>query len=383
MNASLNQRSNREMEGEQENLPKLFNFCQEAGKIEITIMREKIRTGIIGLGKMGILHSALINMIPQAELVSVHDTDKQLSKYVQKSGMDVVFYSKLEEMLEKEVLDAVFVCTPPFTHLPIAEECVKRKLNVFVEKPLAESCLSAKKMLSLVETVDIVHATGFILAHIPLYKKAKDMLVKGVLGNVHRFNISVYFSQVLSRKKGWFYDKSKSGGGVVIDIASHLIYLVTWYFGLPQKVYARTLNFYSDVEDCGSIMLEYKNGLIGVLDANWSIPGYRLATIGIIIEGEKGFMEITNDYIKLYLLQSVGDFKQGWTNIHKIDLGSTSHFDLGSEGFSDEDKHFIQCCLTKEKPSVSWKEGLDVQKIIEAVYQSSEERNPIELDSVC
>ena len=346
-------------------------------------MSKKIRTGIIGLGKMGILHSALINMIPQAELVSVHDTNRKLSNYVKNSGMNVTFFHELERMLDKVVLDAVFVCTPPFTHLPIAQECVKRKLNVFVEKPLAESYLSAKKMLSLVEANDIVHATGFTLAHIPLYKKAKTMLAKGILGSVHRFHISVYFSQVLSRKKGWFYDKSKSGGGVVIDIASHLIYLVTWYFGLPQKVYARTLNFYSDVEDCGSIMFGYKNGLIGVLDANWSIPGYRLATISIAVEGENGFMEITNDYIKLNLLQSVGDFEKGWTNIHKIDLGSMSHFDLGGEGFSDEDRHFIECCLSKEKPPVSWEEGLDVQRIIEAVYLSSERRSPVDLDSLC
>jgi len=346
-------------------------------------MRKKIRTGIIGLGKMGILHSALINMIPQAELVSVHDTNRKLSNYIKNSGMDVTFFSELEQMLDSVVLDAVFVCTPPFTHLSIAQECVNRELNVFVEKPLAESFLSAKKMVSLVETNDVVNATGFTLAHIPLYKKAKDMLAKGVLRRVCRFNISVYFSQVLSKKKGWFYDKNKSGGGVVIDIASHLIYLVTWYFGLPWKVYARTLNFYSDVEDCGSILFEYKDGLTGVLDANWSIPGYRLATIEIALEGENGFMEITNDYIKLNLLQSVEDFGKGWTTIHKIDLGSTSHFDLGSEGFCDEDRHFIECCLSKEKPDVSWKDGLDVQKIIEAVYRSSEKRSPVDLDSVC
>jgi predicted dehydrogenase len=369
---------------EQESLPNKFNFYQKEGKIEEeTNMGKKIRTGIIGMGKMGILHTALINMIPQAELVSVHDTDRRLSKYVQKSGMDVVFYSQLEDMLEKEDLDAVFLCTPPFTHLPIAQKCVSRNLNVFVEKPLADSFASAKQMNSLLEKNDVIAATGFNLAHVPLYKRANEMLEMGVLGRVDKFNISVYFSQVLRKKRGWFYDKSKSGGGVIIDIASHLIYLVTWYFGLPQKVYARTLNFYSDVEDCGSILFEYKDGLTGVLDANWSIPGYRLATIEIALEGENGFMEITNDYIKLNLLQPTGDIGEGWTNIHKIDLGSTSHFDLGSEGFCEEDRHFIECCLTKEKPDVSWEDGLNVQRIIEAVYRSSDKRNPVDLDLVC
>ncbi len=345
-------------------------------------MEKKIRTGVIGLGKMGILHSALINMIPQAELVSVHDTNKRLFKYIQKSGMDVTFYSRLESMLEKADLDAIFICTPPFTHFPIAQECINRKLNVFVEKPLAESLSSAKKMTSLLEKKDVIVATGFTLAHIPLYKRAKDMLEMGVLGKVGRFNISVYFSQVLSKKRGWFYEKRKSGGGVVIDIASHLIYLATWYFGLPQRVYARTLNFYSDVEDCGSIVFEYKDGLFGVLDASWSVPGYRLATIEIVLEGEKGYMEITNDYIKLHLLQATNDFGEGWTNIHKIDLGSTSHFDLGSEGFFDEDKHFIECCLNRSSPHVSWGDGLNVQRIIEAAYLSAEVSHPVEMDSL-
>lgn len=347
-----------------------------------TGMKKKIRTGVIGLGKMGILHSALINMIPQAELLSVHDTNKRLSKYVKNSGIDVTFYSDLEQMFDNADLDAVFMCTPPFTHQSIAQECISRDLDVFVEKPLAESLSSAKKMVALLENKDIVHATGFNLGHIPLYQKAKNMLEKGVLGQVNKFNISVYFSQVFRKKKGWFYDKRKSGGGVVIDIASHLIYLVTWYFGLPQSVYARTLNFYSDVEDCGSIMFEYKNGLMGVLDVNWSIPGYRLATIEIVLVGENGMMEVTNDYIKLYLQQSAGEFEGGWTNIHRIDLGSTSHFDLGSEGFSEEDRHFIECCLKRGKPNVNWLDGLNVQRIIEAVYLSSQACEPVDIDSV-
>lgn len=343
-------------------------------------MEKRIRTGVVGLGKMGILHSALINMIPEAELVSVHDTNKKLSKYAESSGMDVPFYPHLEHMLERTDLDAVFICTPPFTHLSIAQTCLAHRLNIFVEKPLAESLSSAKTMVALLENRNVLHATGFTLAHIPLFKKAKELLKEKLLGNVNSFNVSVYFSQVLSKKKGWFTDKTKSGGGVVIDIASHLIYLILWYFGMPQRVYGRTLNFYSQVEDCGSILLEYANGMSGVLDANWSIPGYRLATIDITIEGENGLMEITNDYIKLNLRQAPPRYEEGWTTIHKIDLGSTSHFDLGSEGFYDEDRHFITCCLRGKKPDVTWENGLDVQRIVEAVYLSAEARTPIDMD---
>lgn len=342
-------------------------------------VEKKIRTGVIGLGKMGILHSALIKMIPQAELVSVHDTNKKLSKYVSNSGLNVTFFPNLAQMLDQSNLDAVFVCTPPSIHLPVASECVERGLNVFVEKPLSESLSSAEKMVSLVENSGIIHATGYTLGHIPIYRKAKEILEKKTLGEIHRFCVSVYISQVLTRKKGWFYDKSKSGGGVLIDIASHLIYLLTWYFGLPRKVYGRTHNFFSEVEDCATVFLEYGNGLCGVLDAHWSLPGYRMATIEITLEGKMGNMEITNDYIKLNLREELGSFGEGWTTIHKIDMGSPSPFDLGGEGFYEEDRNFIECCLNRENPFVSWKDGLDVQRIIEAVYASAGSLQPTEV----
>lgn len=337
---------------------------------------------MIGLGKMGILHSALVNMLPEADLVAVHDTNKKLSKYVKQSGLNVDFYPDLDIMLEAVDLEAVFICTPPFTHLPIAKKCVDRNLNIFVEKPLAESYESARKMVEIVRGKTSTHAVGFTIAHIPLYVEAWNIVKKNVLGKIYKYNISVYLSQVFGKKKGWFFDKSKSGGGVIIDIASHLLYLAAWYFGLPHTLYAKTMNLYSDVEDCGTILMDYENGLSGFFDANWSIPNYRQTTYEVILEGENGVMEISNDYIKMFLHKASAGFEYGWTHFHKSDIGGTSPFDLGSEGFCDEDMHFFTCCLQKIQPRSDWNRGLQVQKIIEAVYRSSETNESVVLDEM-
>jgi len=342
----------------------------------------KIRTGIIGLGKMGILHSALINMIPKAELVCLHDSNRRLSKYVKKSGLNVIFYSNLDQMLENAGLEAVFVCTPPYTHFSLAQRCLAHNLDLFVEKPLAESLESAKKMFSLVEDKETIHSTGYNIAHFPIFRKAKAILDENVLERLFRFNFSIYISQVFSKKKGWFFDKGKSGGGVVIDIASHLIYLLIWYFGIPQKIYAKTLNFFSSVEDAATVMMEYENGMCGLLDADWSVPGYRLSTIEIILEGKNGIMEITNNHIKLNLYRATPNFSRGWTILHRIDLSSSSQFDLGSEGFYEEDSHFVECCLDRNRPHVTWLEGLEVQRVIEAIYRSAELNQPVNLDNI-
>lgn len=345
-------------------------------------MKEKVRTGVIGLGKMGILHSALVNMLPEAELVAVHDTNKKLSKYVNQSGLHVDFYPDLDRMLECVDLDAVFICTPPFTRLSIAKKCVEQGLDVFVEKPLAESYESARQMVKMVRDKEIVHAVGYTIAHIPLYVEAENIIRQNVLGRIFKFNISVYLSQVFSKKKGWLFDKSKSGGGVIIDIASHLLYLVAWYFGLPRTIYAKTMSIYSDVEDSGTILMDYDNGLSGFFDANWSLPNFRQTTYEVILEGENGFMEISNDYIKMNLHKACSGFQQGWTYYHKSDIGSASRFDLGSEGFCDEDLHFLKCSRDRKLPRAHWEKGLLVQKIIEAAYRSAEMNKPVDLNEM-
>lgn len=345
-------------------------------------MEKEIRTGIIGLGKMGILHSALINMIPQANLVAVHDVNRKLSKYVEKTGLGVTFYADLDRMLEEAALTAAFICTPPFTHLPIARKCVSRNIDLFVEKPLAESYPSAREMVSLLEEKNIIHSTGFINAHVPIFREAKRILDQKILGGLFRFNASIYISQVFSKKKSWFFDKSKSGGGVIIDIASHVIFLITWYFGSPHAVYAQLPSFFSDVEDSGFVFMDFDDGLTGVLDTSWSVPGYRTSSLEVVIEGENGIMEITNDFIKMHLAEAAPAFDKGWTTLHKIDLGSRSHFELGTEGFSDEDAHFLACCAERKRPHVTWVEGLEVQRIIEAIYRSDAAKEPFSLRSI-
>jgi len=345
-------------------------------------MDKKLNIGVIGLGKMGIFHSALINMNPRAKLAAVHDANAKLAKYVADSGLNAGFYQDLDDMLRSASLEAVFICTPPKTHLPLAEKCLAHNLDIFLEKPVAESYASARQVVGLVEGRNVNHAVGFVYAHIPIFQRAKALLQDNALGRLSRFNFSVYISQVFSRKKGWLFDKEVSGGGVVIDIASHLIFLLLSYFGLPERVYARTASFFSDVEDAASVLIEYPDAFSGLLDVSWSIPGYRQSAIEMIIEGENGVMEVTNDYLKLNLKAGSPQCEAGCTTFHKIDLKSSTKFDLGMEGFYDEDDHFISSCLARTLPLVTWHEGLRVQQVVEAIYRSAEAGQPFALSDV-
>jgi len=346
-------------------------------------MERKIKTAVIGLGKMGILHTAIVNMIPDAELKAVADTNRQLATYVQQSGLKARFFSDVDEMLAEEPLDAALIVTPGFANREVAEKCLAKGLDVFVEKPLAHTFADAKVLAALAEARKGVYATGYLLAHWALFKKARQVLADGCIGGLFRYKATMYTSEVFGRKKGWTYDKEKAGGGALMAIGSHLLYVLYWYFGRPARVFAQAPSFYSaDVEDAATALFDYDSGLRGLVDVNWSLPGYRLPYVEITAEGDNGVLELTNDHLKLHLYKPGRGFAKDWTTIHKIDMPSSSRFELGAEGLYEEDQEFISRCLDRKRPAVTWADGLEVQRMIEAVYRSSAERRTIALGDV-
>jgi len=105
---------------------------------------------------------------------------------------------------------------------------------------------------------------GYMMRYAETYLKAKSILTSGVLGKVITFGATIYVSQLFRTGKGWRYDKSQSGGGVVIGQATHLIDLLQWFFGPVQSVSARTRGWYSkDVEDFAHAILNFADGLYG------------------------------------------------------------------------------------------------------------------------
>jgi predicted dehydrogenase len=338
---------------------------------------KKVRVALIGLGKLGILHTAVVNMIPDAELCALVDVNKQLSRYAEQAGLKAPFFTDTERMLAEIRPDAAVICTPAFVNLSVARPCLEKGLDVFVEKPLAHTFEAAKTMVALAGRSHAVNATGYLMAHMTIFQKAKSLISEGVLGRLERVRASVYTSEVFAKKKGWLYDPDKAGGGAVISIASHLLYLLYWYFGQAREAFAQTKAIYSDVEDAATALLLFDGGLHGTMDVSWSLPGFRLPHTEIHVEGDNGTMEVTGDYVKLYLFRGHKSYPREWTTIHKIDLPSPGRFIIGAEGLYEEDQDFVSRCLDRGRPAVSWSDGLEVQRMIEAIYRSAAQKKVI------
>jgi predicted dehydrogenase/nucleoside-diphosphate-sugar epimerase len=332
---------------------------------------------IIGLGKMGLLHASILSVLPAARVVGLIDQDESLGAHVRSMGLQAPFYKSIDEVLGQSSVDAVFVCTPAFTHYPIARQLAGKNLNIFLEKPLAESLDSARKMCDLLKDRSLIHAVGYMKAHNPVYDRAAEIVSRGVLGKDVLFRSTLYLSQVFAPKRGWVYDPKKSGGGIVANSTCHLLYLLYRLFGPLRSISAQTRRLHSEqVEDAATALMEFGNGVAGTLDTSWSTPGYPVEQTEIFLQGSAGILEINDTRLRLNLNQATGEYAKGWTTWHRAEM-DTADFDLspqyGGEGYYNEDLDFINACRQKTTPRVSWLDGLKVQEMMDALYRSASE----------
>lgn len=335
-----------------------------------------VKIGIIGLGKMGMLHAATLNSFKDVKLTAVSDTSDFVKNALMDLKPELPFYKDYLDMLKNEKLDGVFITTPIHLHVPIGIECANRGIPVFFEKPLSLNAKEAKEMVGIFNKSNIISLIGYGGRYYDIYLKAKEIIDTGCLGKILNFSSNFYVSQLFKKQKGWRYTKEQSGGGVLNNLSSHLINTLYWFFGEVESVSAVAQNWYSEeVEDYFHAMIQFQNGISGWVDSSWSVDNYRLPRATIEINSHNGKLIITDDYIKLFLKSSTKEFSDGWTNFMFPEIYKGAEFNLAGAQFTREDRDFIEAIKSGKQPEMDINWALKIQEIIDAIYQSSEERS--------
>ena len=331
-----------------------------------------LKVGVVGLGKMGLLHAGILNALPTCKVTSIAEKEGLLVRFAKKLLPSLNFYPNVGEMLaEEEELDAVYVTTPISSHLTILQEIVasRRKVGVFVEKPLAGNHDETKKMVDLSEELGLQNMVGFQKRFSPIFQKGRMILADGALGELASFSAYSYVSGVFSEGKGWRFKAGQ--GGALLDLGPHLIDTLLWYFGEPTSVEGNTWAKYStEVDDFAKGRLEFCSGLTGSFDVSWSIDGYRLPEIGIEVHGRNGTLRVTDDYLKLELSSDAASLKAGNYHFKRPELESGVDFLIGDPEYCIEDKYFMDCVLGRRLPQPNFLAGSKVNDIIERIHNS-------------
>lgn len=314
----------------------------------------KVRVGVVGFGKMGMVHSALLSANNDVSLVAICDTDRSLKNTCKSLGIPARFYFNLDQMIDKEILDAVYVCTPTFTHFDIAKKVLKNNLHLFVEKPTCETYEKSRKLLEYSEKKPgLITSTGYFYLYRRPYMKLGAFIKSGRLGSNVRLIISLKHAEVLKYKKGWLLTKKMSGGGVVINPASHIIAWLVYYLGKPVRVKSKLKSIYSrEVEDAAEITITFERAEARIT-ASWSVPDSPVLKAEVLAEGSGGKAALKNGIFTHH------------ADVINLDPAA------GGEGYFFESKEFIDAIRNHGKTKFSLKESLVVDEVIHKIYANA------------
>jgi len=343
-----------------------------------------LKVAVLGLGKMGLFHATLLRTIGGVRLVAAADVEKRLEASMRSMGLQVPFFRSLEELLEKRCPDAVLICTPTFAHFEGVKCCLEHGVHVLVEKPLAEDAARARDLSDLADRQGVVHAVGYHLAYSPVFQRARDLLREGVVGEVRTYRSLLQHGEVLGPKHGWMFDPKLAGGGLVRNTASHLIFLLEWFFGSPSAVTASVRSIHSDsIEDAATATLEYSNGVVGALDASWSVPGKNILEVEIAVAGSLGSLTVNAREIWLDLKAPTAQFSAGSSRLHASEIESEGVFDLapeaGGAAYFRQDEGFVRKVVTGGRMRTAFDVAAHAEAVIDAIYRSAERAEKVSL----
>lgn len=228
---------------------------------------KKLRTGIIGCGKVGSFHAQAYAQLPGSQFTAVCDANRDRAEAFA-AQWGVRAYTDVEQMCREAQLDVVSVCTPHPLHANPAVAAASCGCHVLVEKPLASTLADCD---AIIEAGERSHVTIGTMVQRRFYRPCMRIrqaiddgkLGKPVLGMVTMLG---WRDEDYYRSDPWRGSWEGEGGGVLVNQAPHQLDLLLWYMGEVDEVYGvwKNLNHpYIEVEDTAAAVVKFKNGGVG------------------------------------------------------------------------------------------------------------------------
>jgi perosamine synthetase len=322
-----------------------------------------LRIGVVGCGQMGRWHLDAYKSNPRVNVVAFADIDLARAQHFAKE-VDAHAYSSYKEMIEKENLDGVSVCTVPANHRDTVLDFLNAGIGVLCEKPLAITVSEAKEMIDKAKEKNLLVLPALKFRFFDEVSKSKEILEKGNIGKI--LNFRLMFGGSLDVAGTWYSRKEISGGGVIIDNAPHAVDLVRYLFGEVASVSAQMFTFQNiAVEDTAKIDLLMKNGFSGTIDLSWNLPVTSKAYLEVY--GEDGAI--------LLDFEGVSYKFRTWNEWKRIPNKANM-----TKAFARQTDHFIDSLVNRRSTVVHNEDGLKSQVVIGAAYESIKRRAPVYLE---
>lgn len=337
-----------------------------------------LKGGIIGLGKMGISHAAIVGAHPSVDFVAVCDTSSLVLDAFKKYTK-VNTYSDHVKMLENEALDFVVIATPTKFHYPMVKQALEKNIHVFCEKPFSLTSKEGAELVQIAKQRSLVNQVGYHNHFIGTFRELDRLLQSDVIGEIVHFTGEAYGPVVTKEKGGTWRSKPEEGGGCMFDFASHVVNLIQEVIGRPVKINGALLKsvYSKGVEDAVYSLLTLENKISGVLLVNWSDETYRKMSTSLTVEGKKGKIICDATEIKIYLKEASlkNNLEKGWTTKYITDFALPVNYHLRGEEYSAQIDYFVNNILNKKQGTYNtFEQGFYTDKVIEMILDKAKQQ---------
>jgi len=357
-------------------------------------MSDIIKYGVIGTGIMGQEHIQNINIIDNAEVVAVCDTNEssrnQAKSLVKESTK---FYNNIDELISNNIADAYIIATPNFTHINILERILKTNKHLLIEKPLCTTTEDCKKFELLSKNYSKIIWTGMEYRFMPPVKQLIDEVHKNAIGKIKMLSIREHRFPFLHKVDDWNRFAINTGG-TLVEKCCHFFDLMRFVIqSEPIKVYTsgnqdvnHLMEKYDgktpDIIDNAFVIVDFKNGVRGLLDLCMFAENSEYQD-EIVAVGDIGKIETFvpshasgRDFSEVRIgLRKDNVVKTNEVKVDKKILAAGHHH--GSTYF--EHLAFINAIQNNTPPEVSLKDGLMSVAIGEAAEKSIKENRVVDL----
>jgi predicted dehydrogenase len=330
--------------------------------------KDRLRTGVIGLGFFGERHARVHAELPSIDLRAVCDLSADHGRQVaQRLGVD--FHDDPAALLARDDIEAVSICVPDRAHLAPAVAAAKAGKHILLEKPMAHSGDAAAEIGAAVEAAGVRLMIGHILRFDPRYVQLFEQSALERLGEPIHLRAKRNSVRDLSRRLG-------TTSSILFYMGVHDVDAMQWVARSPiVRVHAQTVNKLRHAdEDALYAIVTFENGAIGVLDYSWAWPNG-------LYGGYWAAFEVVGTKSAAWL--DVRD--QGFAIVDDHGLtGADTHLWPVINGrivgdLRDEIMHFAEAVLDGTPFVQPWQEALDAVRVLDAIFASIEAGAPVEV----
>jgi len=354
---------------------------------------QRVRTALVGCGKVGGIHAQALATLPESKFVAV--CDAQLARAEEFARRyNVTPFDSVQQMLTQAKPEAVTICTPHPLHEEPCVAAADAGVHVLVEKPLGASLSACDRMISAADKTGVKLGVVSQRRLLEPVQRMKTAIEAGKIGRpvLGVFQMFSWRDEAYYRSDPWRGKWDTEGGGVLVNQSAHHLDLLQWFMGEIDEIsgYWANLNHpYIEVDDTALAMIRFKSGALGSIVTSISqkpgiyakihVHGSAGASIGVETDSGATFVAGMTSVAAPSLndLWTIPGEEELLAQFQAEDRERFSQIDATTHYHALQIQDFLRSIRDNRLPPVTGHDGRVVVEMFTAIYRSNEQRRPV------